>query len=335
MAVQINHNRNFEVEYGQVDALSPLLRRVVCRNPGPFTFRGTATFLLGHGEVAVIDPGPLYEPHLEAVMAALGPDETISHILITHTHSDHSPGAAWIAAKTGARTWGFGPHGIVRATDPDDKVDFSAYFTPEEKAIYDKEYDDIPAELKREGPDLAFRPDERVEDGDIIRGKGWTLEAIHTPGHCSNHLCFALAEEQSLLSGDHVMGWATSVVGPPDGSMADYLKSLRKLFGREERRYWPTHGPAIDDPEDYVHSFVEHREDREAQIVSFLADGPKQIADIVPAMYAGYDKRLWYPAAASVLAHMLHLVESGRVAVQGDTETDDPKLRSSYRLHNR
>lgn len=333
MAVEIKHNRDIDVTYGHCDELTPLLRRVTCKNPGPFTYKGTGTYLIGRGRVAVVDPGPLYEPHLEKILEALGPDEEVTHILITHTHSDHSPGAAWLRAKTGAPTYGYGPHGQVRPDDPDDKVDFSAYFTPEEKARYDKEYEETPPELKREGPDLEFRPDERVEDGDVIGGDGWSVEAIWTPGHCSNHLSFALREESSLLSGDHVMAWATSVVGPPDGSMADYLASLRKLLPRDDlTRYWPTHGPAVEDPIPYVSSFVAHREDRESQILAHLRDGPCTIADIVPHIYAGYDKRLWYPAAASVYAHVLHMVEDGRVLVDGG---GDPKLRSTYRLAGR
>jgi glyoxylase-like metal-dependent hydrolase (beta-lactamase superfamily II) len=330
MAAPIKHRRDMgEFDYGRIDRLSPLVRRVICKNANPFTFTGTATFIVGQGEVAIIDPGPKLPTHLEAVLAALGPDERVTHLLITHTHSDHSPGSAFMKEKTGAPTYGYGPHGKVRPDDPDDKVDFSAYFTPEEKTKYDKEYDELPPELKREGPDLDFRPDERVEDGDVIEGAGWQLEAIWTPGHCSNHLCFALAQEETLFTGDHVMGWATSVVGPPDGSMHDYMRSLRKLLPREELRYRPTHGPEVDEPVDYVKSFIEHREEREGQILSFLGEGPKHIADFVPVMYAGYDKRLWYPAAGSVYAHMLHLVETGQVVVDGG---GDPKLRSLYCL---
>jgi glyoxylase-like metal-dependent hydrolase (beta-lactamase superfamily II) len=333
MAAPIQHRRDMgDFAYEGPEELSPLVRRVICKNPNPFTYKGTATFLVGRGEVAVIDPGPNLASHLEAVLAALGPDERVSHVLITHTHSDHSPGARWIKEQTGAPTYGFGPHGRVRPDDPDDKVDFSGYFTAEEKATYDKEYDELAPELKREGPDLEFRPDERVEDGDVIEGNGWTLEAIWTPGHCSNHLCFAFDQEDTTFTGDHVMGWATSVVGPPDGSMQDYMTSLRKLLPRTEARFRPTHGPEVDDPIPYVKSFIEHREDREAQILSFLGDGPKKIADIVPTMYAGYDKRLWYPAAASVYAHVLGMVETNRVAV---ADGGEPKLNATYHLAGR
>jgi glyoxylase-like metal-dependent hydrolase (beta-lactamase superfamily II) len=232
-------------------------------------------------------------------------------------------------ALTGAPSYGFGPHGAVREFDPNDKVDFSNYFTADEKERFDKEWDELPDELKREGPDLRFAPDERVVDGDVIQGDGWTLSAIHTPGHCSNHICYHLAEENALFSGDHVMGWATSVVGPPDGSMQDYLASLRKLLPLEHTRYWPTHGPAIPDPIRYVQSFIAHREDREAQIVAYLHNGARQIADFVPEMYANYDKRLWYPAANSVHAHLIHLVETGRVNV---VDGDAPRLTATYEL---
>jgi glyoxylase-like metal-dependent hydrolase (beta-lactamase superfamily II) len=334
MASPIQHRRDFEVEYGAVDELSPLIRRVECRNPGPFTFKGTGTYIVGRGEVAVIDPGPAVEAHLERILGALGPDESVSHILITHTHSDHSPGAAWLKEKTGARTYGYGPHGKVGPDDPNDKVDFSKYFTTEEKARYDKEYEDLDPALKREGPDLTFVPDERILDGDEVAAGdgGWRLAAVYTPGHCSNHICYSLPQEQTLFTGDHVMGWATSVIGPPDGSMADYLASLRKLLPRQETRYWPTHGPAIDDPVPYVQSFLDHREEREEQILAFFSRQPATIADLVPDLYAAYDKRLWYPAAGSVYAHVLAMVGDGRLEVDGG---GDPKLTSTYRSPRR
>ncbi|ETX06630.1 MBL fold metallo-hydrolase [Candidatus Entotheonella palauensis] len=330
MPVKIEHYREMgEFEYGAVVQITPMIRRVVCKNPTPFTYKGTGTYIVGKGRVAVIDPGPPLSSHVDDVLSALGPDETVSHILITHTHSDHSSLTSRLKELTGAPSYGFGPHGHVQESDPNDKIDFSKYFMAEEKKQFDKEWDELPDELKREGADLDFSPDERVADGDVIRGNGWTMTAIHTPGHCSNHICYHLAEENALFSGDHVMGWATSVVGPPDGSMKDYLASLRKLLPYDTERYWPTHGPAITEPNRYVQSFIEHREDREGQIVAYLQGGAKQIADFVPEMYAGYDKRLWYPAANSVLAHMLHLVETNRVRV---ADGDEPKLTATYEL---
>jgi glyoxylase-like metal-dependent hydrolase (beta-lactamase superfamily II) len=330
MAVQITHYRDLDIEYGRVDQVRPLIRRVTCRNPTPFTFKGTGTFIVGTGQVAIIDPGPNLDAHLEATMAALGPDESVTHVFITHTHSDHSPGATWVKERTGAVVYGFGPHGKVGPDDPTDKVDFSKYFTAEEKTRYDKEYEDLDPALKREGPDLKFQPDVRMGDGDVVEGETWRIRAVWTPGHCSNHLCFELAEERALFTGDHVMGWATSVVGPPDGSMRDYLASLRKLLALDDvDAYFPTHGPEVPNPREYVSSFLAHRTEREEQILAFLGEGPKEIADFVPAMYAGYDKRLWYPAANSVYAHVLGMVEDGRVVVDGG---GDPKLRSVYRL---
>lgn len=329
MATAIQHRRDLEVTYGTTDTLSPLIRRVECRNPGPFTFKGTGTYILGRGQVAVIDPGPNLEAHLQAVLDGLGPDEQVTHIFITHTHSDHSPGATWMKEKTGATVFGYGPHGLVGPNDPNDKVDFSRYFTKEEKESYDKEYEDLDPALKREGPDLSFQPDERVSDGDVVAAAdgNWRVEAVHTPGHCSNHICYALPQESVLFTGDHVMAWATSVIGPPDGSMRDYLQSLRKLLDRSDSRYWPTHGPSVDDPASYVRSFLDHREERERQIVAFFSGAPATIADLVPQLYASYDKRLWYPAAGSVYAHVLSMVDDGRLRV---ADGGDPKLTSTY-----
>ena len=328
--MKIEHYRDMgDFEYGVVMRMTPLIRRVVCRNPTPFTYKGTGTYIIGTGSVAVVDPGPPLSSHVDDVLAALGPAETVTHILITHTHSDHSSLATSLRERTGARSYGFGPHGTVRAHDPNDRVDFSAYFTAEEKVRFDREWDDLPDEIKREGPDLDFRPDERLRNGDVVRGDDWTLQAVHTPGHCSNHLCYFLREENSLLSGDHVMGWATSVVSPPDGSMQDYLASLHKLLPLRAERYWPTHGPAITKPDHYVRTFIAHRENRERQILDCLRRGPRRIADMVPDMYAGYDKRLWYPAANSVYAHMLHLVDTARSRV---VDGGEPRLTSTYGL---
>ena len=182
MPAKIQHYREMsEFAYGVVDQMTPLIRRVICKNPMPFTYKGTGTYIVGTGKVAVIDPGPALSSHVDDVLAALGPDEEVTHILITHTHSDHSTLAARMQELTGAPSYGFGPHGEVRRFDPDDKVDFSKYFTTEEKARFDKEWDELPDEIKREGPDLDFVPDIRIADGDVIEGDGWTLTAVHTP----------------------------------------------------------------------------------------------------------------------------------------------------------
>lgn len=320
-------NRNFKPVYEQVDELSPLIRRVVAKNPNPFTFTGTGVYLVGRGDVAVIDPGPTLGEHLDAILGALGPDEQITRVLVTHTHSDHTAAVPMVVERTGAKTYGFGPHGEVPAEDPLDKVSFDEYFTPEEKAAIDKEWKETPDELKREGPDQKFLPDVTVGDGDLIEADGWTIEAVHTPGHTSNHVCFNLRDESVLFTGDHVMGWATSVISPPDGDLFDYMNSLRKLLGRDDARYWPTHGPAIDDPKTYVQSFIDHRRERERQIIAALGSGPATIRSIVPGIYAEVDKRLWRAAANSVYSHLLALHRDGRARCEGE-----PSLTATWSL---
>jgi glyoxylase-like metal-dependent hydrolase (beta-lactamase superfamily II) len=208
MAGEIPFRRDFAFEYGRSERLTPLIRRVVARNPSPFTFKGTGTYIIGNGKVAVIDPGPKQQDHIDALLKALD-GETVTHILITHTHNDHSPASAAIKAATGAKTYGFGPHGSGR---------------PEERV----------GGVTEEGGDRDFVPDVKLREGDVIQGGGdggaWHVGAVETPGHTSNHLCFALHEEDTLFTGDHVMGWSTSVISPPDGDMAAYMRSLNKLL---------------------------------------------------------------------------------------------------------
>lgn len=284
MAVAIPYVKDIKFDYERVDRVSPLIRRIVAENPGPFTFTGTGTYIVGQGEVAVIDPGPNDPNHIEAILGALE-GETVTHILITHTHVDHSPGAAPLKAATGAKTYGFGPHARSES-----------------------------GEVVEEGGDMAFEPDIVTRHGDRIEGKGWTIEAVHTPGHTSNHLCFALLEEKALFTGDHVMGWSTSVVSPPDGDMAAYMRSLDLLLTRNDAIYWPTHGPAIEDPRPFVEAFIAHREEREAQILEQVRAGRTQIGEMVPVMYAAVDSRLHPAAARSVLAHVKRMVGDGRLA---------------------
>lgn len=323
----IAFNTDFTPVYRQVDELSPLIRRVVAENPNPFTFTGTGVYLVGRGDVAVIDPGPTLAEHLDAIEAALGPDERVTRILVTHTHTDHTAGVPPLVERTGATTYGFGPHGPVPDEDPLEKVTFDEYFTDEEKAEFEKAWADTPDELKREGPDVHFVPDVAVADGDRVEGDGWTVEVVHTPGHTSNHVCFGLVEEKVLFTGDHVMGWATSVISPPDGDLFDYLNSLRKLLDRDDVRYWPTHGDAIENPQAYVQSFIDHRMGREAQIVAALSAGPATIKDLVPGMYAEVDKRLWRAAANSVYSHLLALHREGRA-----TADPEPSLTATWAL---
>ena len=336
-------NRDFEPDYGQIVQLAPGVRRVVAKNPNPFTFMGTGVYIIGEGEVAVIDPGPSVDEHLDAVLAGLGPGETVSHILVTHTHSDHTAGVDKLQERTGAATYGFGPHGLVPDKDPMEQISFDEYFTQEEKATIEKEWADIPDELKREGPDTDFVPDVTVAHGDVISGggpvgsPGWAVEVVHTPGHTSNHVCFGLPDQKILFTGDHVMGWATSVIAVPDGNLFDYMASLRLLLDRDDVRYWPTHGPAIDQPHEYVRSFIEHRTGRENQILAALGSGPITIKDVVPSMYADTDKRLWRAAASSVFSHLHALHQEGRVAasdVSGGavSGSGEPSLNATWTL---
>lgn len=289
--------RDIKFEYGKVDQVSPLIRRVVANNPGPFTFTGTGVYIVGKGEVAVIDPGPMLPEHLDALVAALE-GETVTAILTTHTHSDHSPLAHPLKARVGGTVYGRAAPGA-----------------------------DASAIKLEEGDDDAFRPDVTVGDGDKISGPGWTLEAIETPGHISNHVCFALLEENALFSGDHVMGWSTTVISPPDGNMTDYYTSLDKVAARGFATLWPTHGPPITEPAPFIAAYKAHRLDRERQILEQIAAGRQRIAEMVPVMYAAVDARLHPAAAHSVLAHMIHLTRQGVVTTDGE-----PGPASVYRL---
>jgi glyoxylase-like metal-dependent hydrolase (beta-lactamase superfamily II) len=284
--------------YGEALQVSPLVRRVVARNPGPMTYTGSGTYIIGHGRVAVIDPGPNIDAHVEAILAATT-GETISHIVITHTHRDHSPAAVPLKAATGAAVVGCSPLVIE---------------------------DDGPR--SDEAFDRTYAPDQVMADGAAISGPGWTLRAVHTPGHTSNHVCYALAEEQALFTGDHVMGWSTTVVSPPDGNMADYLASLRKLLARDDALYYPTHGKPIETPQRFVRALLAHRKLREAQILSFLKSGPGAIPDMVAQLYATTPAILHGAAGRSVLAHLEDLIARGRVAQHGTafvlTGTDNP-----------
>jgi glyoxylase-like metal-dependent hydrolase (beta-lactamase superfamily II) len=288
----LTFNRELKFTYGRVSVLTPMIRRVVAQNPNAFTFKGTGTYIIGRGEVAVIDPGPLDEEHVAALLHALK-GETVTHILITHTHRDHSPATRLLQPETDAPTYGYGPHGGDSA---------------------------LPA--VEEGGDYDFRPDITVKDGDIIEGKDWTIEAVHTPGHTSNHLCFSFREESTLFSGDQVMGWSTTVVSQPDGDMADYMASLEKLLQRDEQVYWPTHGACIENPKEYVTNLLAHRHGREDQIAACLADGKGTIESMVDTMYVGLDPRLYNGAKRSVQSHLIHMIETGRVVSNGGTGLD-------------
>ncbi len=268
--------------YGKLVARSPLVRRLLAPNPSAFSYTGTGTFVVGHGTVAVIDPGPDDPDHIAALIATLA-GETVSHIVITHTHMDHSPAAPALQAATGAMIVGCAP--LVLSDDG-----------PRADA----------------GFDATYAPDAVLADGDSVAGPGWTLTAVATPGHTSNHLCFALAEEKALFSGDHVMGWSTTVVAPPDGDMAAYMASLRKLLDRDDAIYHPTHGEPVTEPQRFVRGLITHRKQRENQIVRLLGEGTTAIPAMVAMMYAMVDKRLHPAAERSVLAHLIDLQAQGR-----------------------
>lgn len=288
----LKFNRDLAFDYGVLQEIAPGVRRIVARNPSPFTLHGTGTYVVGRGEVAVIDPGPADAAHLEALLSGLG-GETVVHIVVTHTHVDHSPGAALLAARTGAPVSGCAPHRR-----------YSDLFTGEA------------------GGDLDYRPDRPLHDGEILRARGWELEAIHTPGHTSNHLCYALHPHGILFTGDHVMAWSTSVVSPPDGDMRAYMASVQRLAARGEGVYWPTHGPAIADPGAYLAALYEHRLERERLVEAALQDGRRTVPQIVERVYAGLDPRLVRAAGRTTWAHLIKLVDEGRVMADPDPAVD-------------
>jgi glyoxylase-like metal-dependent hydrolase (beta-lactamase superfamily II) len=296
----IPYVRGIEFEYGEVQQVSPLIRRVIANNPGPFTYVGTGVYIVGHGEVAVIDPGPMDETHFAALKKALE-GETVTHVLVTHGHSDHSPLAApmaeWAGCKTYAKNCGV----------PTAKGELGS------------------------ADDLGFMPDVMVGDGDTFSGPGWTIDVIETPGHTCNHLCFALREENACLSGDHIMGWSTTVVAPPDGDMADYMDSLEKIRVRGFDTLWPTHGDPVrgkDFVNEFITEYARHRRAREAAILEHLRNGQTSIPAMVEIMYADVEKRLHPAAAMSVLGHMIALMKTG-VVVSPDAE---PTVRSRFEL---
>ena len=274
--------------YEVSETMSPLVRRVLARNPSPFTYTGTGTYIVGRGTVAVIDPGPANPAHVAALMRAIA-GETVSHIVVTHTHMDHSPAAPALQAATGAMIVGCMP--LVLS---DDGPRADAGFDP------------------------SYSPDAVMADGDSVSGPGWTLTALATPGHTSNHVCYALAEEKALFSGDHVMGWSTTVVAPPDGDMAAYMASLKLLLDRDDALFYPTHGAPVTEPQRFVRGLITHRKQREGQILRLLKDGDQAIPAMVATMYAGVDARLHPAAGRSVLAHLIDLRTRGMVAQTGD-----------------
>jgi glyoxylase-like metal-dependent hydrolase (beta-lactamase superfamily II) len=291
--------RDMRFSYGRAEAVSPLIRRVVAKNPGPFTFTGTGAHIVGRGQVAVIDPGPDRPEHLAALLQAVR-GETVSHIFVTHSHLDHSPLARPLAQATGAVIYAGGAP--CRPSDGADRLEA--------------------------GDDLGFRPDVALRDGQRFCGPVWTLEAVATPGHTSNHYAFGLVEENALFPGDCVMGWSTSVVSPPDGDMGAYLDSLAKIRARGYATLWPAHGPPIRDVAPFLAAYVAHRRRRAAAIVDALAaGGPANVRRLVAQLYADVDRRLHPAAAHTTLAHLIQLVREGRVECAGP-----PAMGAVYRL---
>lgn len=273
----------------RIQALHPLVRRVLADNPSPFTYWGTQTYIVGNGAgVAIIDPGPDLENHVDSIVEAIGLAPVLA-LVCTHTHRDHSPATRALKARTGAPIIGCAPLALQDSG-------------PRADAAFDMDY----------------VPDVILADKGKIEGDGWTLEAVATPGHTSNHLCFALAEADALFTGDHVMGWSTTVIAPPDGDMAAYMASLDKLMRRRDAIYYPAHGDPVEQPQRFVRGLAGHRKQREGQILRLLDAGETAISDMVRQMYVGVDPRLHPAAGRSVLAHLIDLEARGLVIRSGD-----------------
>jgi len=302
MGDDIRFDKSFDLVPGHAEEVMPGVRRVLADNGGPFTFKGTVSYIVGRGKVAIVDPGPDDPAHIQALLDAVR-GETVTHIFVTHTHRDHSPAVPAIKAATGAAVYAEGPH---RASRP-----LHAGEAPRMEA----------------SNDVDFRPDLALADGEVVSGDGFALEGVTTPGHTANHMAFALKGTDILFSGDHVMGWSTTIVAPPDGAMTDYMTSLDKLAGRSETIYLPGHGGAVREAPRFVAGLILHRKAREASILHRLAKGETDIATIVRAVYIGLDPRLTKAAGFSVLAHMEDLVARGLVATDGA-----PSINGVFRL---
>lgn len=285
-AASIPFVKDMDFSYGVAAQVTPTIRRVIAENPSAFTFRGTNSYILGCGAVAVVDPGPDDAAHIDALAKAVAGEE-VTHIFVTHTHLDHSPGASMLQQAVGGKVVGALPK-------------------------------PLPADAKTvESIQHDFTPDIVLNDEDSFAGDGWTLGAVYTPGHMSNHHCFHIAEDNALLSGDHVMGWNTTIVSPPDGNMTDYMASLDRCIARDDAVYLPGHGPEIANPKPFVRAYLTHRRMREGEIMRCLEDGQRTIPEMVARMYAHLPEKMHGAATRSVLAHMEHMVETGRVSCQG------------------
>jgi len=302
MTDDVPFDKTFDLEPDRVREVAPAVRAIVANNPGPFTFKGTVSYIIGRGKVAILDPGPDDDAHIAALLDAVR-GETVTGIFVTHTHRDHSPAVPKVKAATGAKVFAQGPHRLARPLHIGEtrRLDASA--------------------------DMDFRPDVALADGEAVSGDGWTLEAVTTPGHTANHMAFAFKEADLLFAGDHVMAWSTTIVAPPDGAMSDYMASLRKLARRAEPLYLTGHGAPVREAPRYVQYLIRHRQGREASILHRLAKGAADIPTIVKAVYIGLDPRLTGAAALSVLAHLEDLVARDAVATEGP-----PSIEGIYRL---
>lgn len=296
MADDIPFDSNLALVPGAVDQAAPGVRRVLCNNPSPMTFKGTVSYIVGCGRVAIIDPGPDDPAHAAALLDAVR-GEIVTHIFVTHTHRDHSPNVPRLKAATGALVLAEGPHRPARELH-------------------------VGEAPRMESNDLDFRPDRALADGEVVRGDGWALEAVTTPGHTANHMAYAMQGSNMLFSGDHVMAWSTPVVAPPDGAMSDYMASLQKLARRSEQIYFPGHGPAVTNAPRFVAAYILHRKAREAAILRQLGKGESDIPALVGAIYASLNPRLAKAAGLSVLAHLEDLVTRGLVATAGAASID-------------
>jgi glyoxylase-like metal-dependent hydrolase (beta-lactamase superfamily II) len=302
MSDDIPFDRTFDLAPGKPEEVVPGVRRLLCNNPSPFTYKGTVSYIIGRGRVAIVDPGPDDAAHVAALLDAVR-GETVTHIFVTHTHRDHSPAVPRVKAATGATVLAEGPHRAARALNVGE--------APRAEASNDTD----------------FRPDRALADGEVVSGAGWTIEAVTTPGHTANHMAFAFKEANLLFSGDHVMAWSTPVVAPPDGSMSDYMASLDKLTRRLEPVYLPGHGGAVRNAPRFVRHYIEHRKGREASILHRLGKGAADIPTLVRAIYIGLDPRLVPAAGRSVLAHLEDLTARGQVKTDGP-----PSIEGVYRL---
>lgn len=300
----LSFDRTFDARHGESVELSPLLTRVTAPNPGPFTFHGTNSYVIGRpdGSVAVVDPGPHIPAHSDALIATVG-SRCVSHIVVTHTHVDHSPLATPLGEHFNAPIVGCGEHRAARALSAGE------------------------TNLLDASGDKSYQPNKVLQEGDQIEGDGWTLITHATPGHTINHLSFLLVEENALIAGDHVMAWSTTIVAPPDGSMRAYMASLEQTRALDAAVFWPGHGGPVREPRPFIDGLIAHRKGRESAVLEMLAKGPARISDMVPAIYADLDRQLYGAAGLSLFAHVEDLCERGALTCDASV-----KLDAVYRL---